>query len=107
MILLVFLEICKKLNIASSEEVLQDISYFNNQLKEYLNELETLDVEKWQVEMGKVNSITSQLSLQHEEKDLQELLIKEIEMCCGKVPWAEYENFDDFMSDPDSVLRLE
>ncbi len=100
-------ELCIKLKIATVDVVIADIELFNAQLKDYLSELEKIDVEKWKQEVAQMEAFTKQINEANSEEELTIILVDSIKLLGGHLPWGDDRDFEEFMSDPTSVLVFE
>lgn len=100
-------ELCIKLKIATVDVVIADIELFNAQLKDYLSELEKIDVEKWKQEVAQMEAFAKQINEANSEEELTIILVDSIKLLGGHLPWGDDRDFEDFMSDPTSVLVFE
>ncbi len=100
-------ELCIKLKISTVDVVIADIELFNAQLKEYLAELEKIDVEKWKQEVAQMEAFTKQINEADSEEELTIILVDSIKLLGGHLPWGDDRDFEDFMADPEAVLVFE
>ena len=100
-------ELCIKLKISTVDIVIADIELFNAQLKDYLAELEKIDVEKWKQEVAQMEAFTKQINEADSEAELTIILVDSIKLLGGHLPWGDDRDFEDFMADSESVLVFE
>lgn len=103
LVMLVLKEVFMRLGIAADLE-LQIESYMriNEALKEYLDELEKIDLELYKKEIENYNQITQNLTSINNEKDLTSYLLNTYSEMGIEIPWTG--DFDDFMTNKESKL---
>ena len=103
LVMLVLKEVFMRLGIAADLE-LQIESYMriNEALKEYLDELEKIDLELYKKEIENYNQITQNLTSINNEKDLTSYLLNTYSEMGVEIPWTG--DFDDFMTNKESKL---
>ena len=69
-----------------------------------MSELEKIDVEKWKQEVAQMEAFTKQINEANSEEELTIILVDSIKLLGGHLPWGDDRDFEEFMSDPTSVL---
>ncbi len=100
-------ELCIRMKLNSIELEIERMDYFHEQLKQYFEELKKVDVEKWKKETSELKAFSDSIKNISDESKLSEILIDEIHLLGGTVPWGEGRDLDEFMNDPESVLVFE
>ena len=103
LVMLVLKDVFMRLGVAADLELqLESYRRINEALKEYLDELKTVDIELFKQETEKYNQITQGLANIKDEKTLTDFLLKSYEEWGIDLPWQG--DFDDFMSNPENRL---
>jgi len=106
MVMLVFKEICIRLNVTVGlEKMLESFKRINEALCAYLHELEKIDIETFKRETEEYNQLLSSLSTINDENALSVYLNDVFEKLDIQKPWQG--DFDDFMSDTGGQLVFE
>lgn len=103
LVMLVLKEVFMRLGIAADMQLLVE-SYMriNEALKQYLDELETIDIELYKEETEKYNKLIMVLKSTSNEKELNEYLLDIYEEAGIEKPWEG--DIDDFMTNKENRL---
>lgn len=101
-------EICIRFGIAFPlQKQLDAYITINRELDSYLSKLKKIDIEKFKQETELYNLLLADIENISTEKELNAVLVREFKMLGIKTSWDNYDSFDDFMNDKNSVMRFE
>ncbi len=103
---LVFREICVRMHIMNVEMACDVIADFDREITEYLEALKRIDIARWEEETAQIAAFAQALDGAADEESLSVLLIDEIRLLGGDVPWGEDRTFQEALADESFVLEF-
>lgn len=101
-------EICIRVGISLPlQRTIEAFKRVNAALEAYLAELEKIDIEAFKRETEEYHRMTALLDSAKDENDLNRKLNTLVDRMGIKLPWDNYDSFDDFMLDKDTVVVIE
>ena len=88
------------------DEMSEVLARINDDLKEYLYQLRQIDVEVFENAMKELEAFEIELKMASSEKEITELLYKEIEVQGIHLPFKNHDEFNEFMLDDTKKLII-